>query len=578
MTGTLETLLETGRVEPVDLHLARHLADLDSDGPPELPVLAALACAGVRAGHVCLPLRPAPIDGLGATEPLVERLLASPLVGRPGTPGVPLILDGDRLYLARYHAWERQVIAAVEARLRVPNPELDLPRLRAGLSERFSATDVGPDWQRLAAALAVMRPFCVISGGPGTGKTWTVAHILGLLRAQPGGESLRVALAAPTGKAAARLNEALASVDPGLAEWTLPAQTLHRLLGMRPGRVRPRHGAHRPLPVDLLVVDETSMVDLPLMARLMVALPPKARLVLLGDPHQLASVEAGQVMADLCAGPDNCWNRATADALSAVTGQRVPAAESSLPAMADHRVVLRRSRRFDPEQGIGRLAWAVNRGEVDAALEVLGRGRDGVERRPAGELRRLILDRLVPAFTRLLEMADPAAALDALQRIRALCAVREGPQGVLAVNRWVEAALGVVGERFYHGRPVMVTVNDYALGLFNGDQGVIWRVEGRLQACFPDGKGGVRRLPPSRLPAHETVYAMTIHKSQGSEFDEVVLALPEEDNPLVTRELLYTGVTRARRRVVVCASEAVVARSVARTVHRVSGLRDALWG
>ena len=571
MSDLLQRAQALELIDTADRQLALHLGRLASDTPPWLSLLIALTSARVRQGHVCLDLERDP--DLARLAPAIDHraLARHPLLAPQG----PLVLAGRRLYLARYHAWEEQILQALRRRLAGPRPAVDEERLRADLTRLFPQ-DSPLDWQRVAATLAVLQPFLVISGGPGTGKTWTAARILELLRRQPGGEGLRLALAAPTGKAAARLADAIAQAGGD----TPQALTLHRLLGMRPGRVQPRHHAADPLPLDLLLVDELSMVDLPMMARLLAALPPQARLILLGDHHQLASVEAGQVMADLCGPGVGGYRPALARRIQALSGDRLPLAEGDPPPMADHLVILRRSRRFDDQRGIGRLAAAVNRGDSEGALAALAQGDDALAWHSADPrtVQSLLQRHLLPLSRRLARTHDPRQALDTLGHLRLLCALREGPQGVNHLNALVERALGVEGQRFYPGRPVMITVNAPQLGLYNGDLGVILeQADGTLRAWFPDPQEGARALAPSRLPRHETVHAMTIHKAQGSEFDRVILLLPDRDTPLVTRELLYTGITRARHQLHLCADQARLRQAIGRRVERASGLRDGLW-
>ncbi len=573
MTHRLDALLEAGWLEQADLLLADRLLALAGAEPrPDARLLVALTSAGLRQGHVCLDLRHHPALEELETSAGLAHLEAAGLLA----PGAPLVLENGRLYLARYHHWEQQVLAMVRERLAAPPPPFDADTLRRDLAGLFPGREA-VDWQRVAVALALTRRLCVISGGPGTGKTWTAARILELARRQPGGEGLRIALAAPTGKAAGRLGGAIAEAGvTGLPE----ALTLHRLLEMRPGRVRPRRNRHRPLPFDLVVVDEVSMVDLPLMAHLAEALPPEARLILLGDRDQLASVEAGQVMADLC-GPDQAgYGAETARLVAAIAGDKLAMAEG-LPPMADHRVILRASRRFDPERGIGRLARAVNAGDLDAALAALHEESEvSLETPEPARLGELLHQELLPLVQAARRAASPAEALDQLNRARVLCALRDGPQGVARLNREMERLLGVEGRAFYAGRPLMITVNDHRLRLYNGDTGLVLAdPRGRLQAHFPDPDhpGRVRTFAPARLPPHETAFALTIHKSQGSEFDRVILVLPRTDNPVLGRELVYTGLTRARRAVTLCATQEILGAALARRVQRASGLREALW-
>ena len=439
----------------------------------------------------------------------------------------------------------------------------------------------------------MLRRLCVISGGPGTGKTTTVVRILALLLGQRA--DLRIALAAPTGKAAARMEEAVraAKARTPLADAVrerIPdeASTLHRLLGARPGRARFRHDAERPLPLDALVVDEASMIDLALMAKLVAALPPRARLVVLGDRDQLASVEAGAVLGDLC-GDVPGFSDGFRRHVERITGDRLPAGHASASPLADAVVLLTRSHRFAAGSAIGRLAAAVNRGDAATVQAVLGDARsEGLGWRK-GESATAHAAGAVAAYAPYLAQVQSGAALAdafaAFRRFRVLCAHRRGPWGVETMNRLVEEELRrrmlvEAGTAWYLGRPVLVTQNDYALGLYNGDVGLAVPdpdEDGRLRVAFEVEGGGVRLLMPSRLPAHEPVWAMTVHKSQGSEFDRVLLVLPDEDSPLMTRELVYTAITRARDGVEIAGDDTILLAAVERRLVRSSGLRDALW-
>ena len=654
----LEGAEREGRLRPLDRHFALQLLALAErvdgtaglahprssppagDGRTALALAAALVSRTTGEGHVCLDLCAAAgrapfgdsVPGLQAPEleQWREALRASGVVGAPGE-SAPLVLDSrDRLYLARYWHFEHDLAAALRERASGWAAGVDRVRLAADLRRLFPARDgvLGRadeiDWQAVAAALAVLRRLTVISGGPGTGKTRTVAAVLALLASQAmGGASAgaragaeagagavgrqpRVALAAPTGKAAARLAESVrrAREDLPLSQTersALPeeATTLHRLLGARPGRPGFRHDAGSPLHLDLLVVDEASMVDLPLLARTVAALPARARLVLLGDRDQLASVEAGAVLGDVCGrGVHPGYSPELAQTLGEVlgvgAGQLPSSADPGRPAVADALVFLRRSYRFGRDSGIGALAARVNAGDTAGVLALLKAARardpleaDGLRHRTLEEGERVAqVERLVvPRLRAVLEASGPAEALAALGSFRVLCALREGPWGVAAFNELVERALRRAGlvlrdRDAYRGRPVMVTRNDYATGLFNGDVGVFWPdagAGGALRVFFPAAGGGLRALLPTRLPAHETVYAMTVHKSQGSELDEVLLVLPDRLSPVLTRELLYTAVTRARASVEIWGPEATVAAAVAARVERTSGLRDALW-
>lgn len=598
----LESLREAGVFAEIDLHVARLLGRL-GDGSAPLLLGAALASRRTAEGHTCLDLAEVAGRLLGeagpsavlapAIEEWTAALRGSPAVGSPGE-FAPLVLDGaDRLYLYRYWAYEREVADDLAARLQADPPEVDISCLRAGLERLFPGAE-RPDWQCLAAAAGVLRRFTVISGGPGTGKTTTVVRLLALLLEQAAGRPLRIALAAPTGKAAARIQEAIRNEKrdlpaPAAVREAIPdeAATLHRLLGWRPGGGGFRHTRENPLDADVLVVDEASMVDLALMAHLVAALPRTARLVLLGDRDQLASVDAGAVLGDICGEATRC-SAAFGQRLAAATGQD-PGGAGDGPAIQDAIVLLRKSYRFGAGSGIGRLAGLVNRGEAAAAFDLLAAGgcpdltwRTVATRRDLTAALESVTAEVLPAVT---TGESPEAVLASLGRIRLLCAHRSGPFGVEAVNGLVEARLraeGRIGPEvpWYRGRPVLVTRNDYHLRLFNGDLGVALpdpEDEGRLRVFFPTSGSGPRRIAPARLPAHETAYAMTVHRSQGTEADRVILILPAEPSPVLTRELIYTAITRARKRVEMWGSGPALEAAVARRVSRTSGLRDALW-
>jgi len=512
-----------------------------------------------------------------------------------------LILDNAcRLYLYRYWKYEAGLAAALRA-MADDRPQLDIAILKSGLERLFDREEGGGiDWQRVAAAAALAGRFCVISGGPGTGKTSTVVKIIALLLEQPGGEGVRIALAAPTGKAAARLKDSILSARERLGERTgvagsLPGEvtTIHRLLGVIPGSGRFRHDKDNRLPCDVVIIDEASMVPLPLMARVVEALPSHGRLILLGDRDQLSSVEAGAVLGDIC---DSemlpVFSEPFARFVSDVAGQPISGVRDSPPAplLADSVVVLQRSYRFGADSGIAAVSGAINSGGGNDALERLKSGRYGDVSLTSVPDRHGLEDRLrgivLEGYRDYLLSEDPAEALRLFDRFRVLCAMRQGVFGVDGINRVVERCLALEGliaprRKWYRGRPVMVTSNDYGLKLFNGDVGIaLPDPENREQLAvfFPAADGGVRRVSPLRLPEHETVFAMTIHKSQGSEFDRLLMVMPPFDSQLLTREIFYTGLTRARSSAELwCADELVIAMA-GRRIARRSGLRQALWG
>ncbi len=600
-----DALVAAGALEDLERHVAGFVGRCAGDPRPETALAAALASRAVATGHVCLRLDD-PLAGLDAAPedlPLPDpaawarALAGSPAVGRPGEFR-PLVLDGaGRLYLYRYWRYEHQVARHVAERAARPDLPVDRARARQALDRWFpGGGGTEPDFQRVAAATALLRPFTVISGGPGTGKTFTVVRLLAVLAAQPGGRDLRVALAAPTGKAAARLQEAVreASGVADLGQVPDEAFTLHRLLGLVPGSPRPRRGPDDPLPHDLVVVDEVSMVDVALMAKLLEALRPSARLVLVGDRDQLASVEAGAVLGDLCdTGRDHGIPPDFARRLEELTGESLAGWARPEPPPARSLVVLRRNWRFPADSPVGRATRAINAGRAGEALAVLREARgQGLGFRPAPPpealdraLEPVVAEHFGPVF-RVLAGGRPEEAFEAFQRFRILCALRKGPFGVEAVNRTVRALLARQGlvpaeGEWYPGRPVLVTRNDPAMGLFNGDVGLVFAdpcAAGSLRVLFPTRDGGYRRVPPLRIAACETVFAMTVHKAQGSEFDRVLLILGDRPSRGFSRELVYTGITRARLGAEVWASEEAFRQAVERRAVRASGLRDALWG
>ncbi|MCQ2028072.1 exodeoxyribonuclease V subunit alpha [Stutzerimonas zhaodongensis] len=577
---------------PLERAFIASLQRLEPETPDMVLLAAALCCEALASGDVCLPLerlagkRPwAEVDlSLPALATWRAQLEASPLIGAPGEYA-PLILDGDRLYLARYQAYEEQLAEQLLARA-ADAPVVDERQLSDSLARLFAFNRHSPDWQRLAAAQAVRRRLAVISGGPGTGKTTTVVRLLAALLEQPGGERLAIGLAAPTGKAAARMAEAIRNAKAELpvsdaVKAALPdeARTLHRLLGSRGDSPKVRHDAAKPLALDVLVVDEASMVDLALMAKLVAALPPKARLILLGDKDQLAAVEAGAVFAELCEGR-GFDTQAAAD-LQRITGQHVPV-DTPRSRLGDAVVLLTHSHRFAGDSGIGELARRINAGDAKGTVALLQEGRADLAWNETPSPAALI-ERLEQGYSPYLQaarQADPSAAFEAFNGFRALTAQREGALGLTGINEALEARfkrrLGVPArERWYPGRAVMVRQNDYALGLFNGDIGLCLKTEQGLRVFF-EGDDGYRGFAPARLPSHDSAFAMTVHKSQGSEFTEVLLALPEQPSPLLTRSLFYTGITRAKRKVEIWALPARLAEAVVTRAERAAGLAERL--
>lgn len=578
MNAQLSKLQEAGLIEDLDRAFGTWVGERDGDA---VGLAAALASAEVGKGHVCLDLDTAVellrTHDLKPPTNWAKALSSSKTVAATGKRA-PLVLDGNRLYLHRYWTYETRVADALR-RLAQPVASIDDAALGKHLRALFpDMADGELDRQALAAVLGVTRRLAIISGGPGTGKTTTVLRLIAL--AQQLDPELTVALAAPTGKAAGRLAEVIASakVSADVRE-RLPEepQTLHRLLGYNPARQTVRYDAAKPLPYGMVVVDEASMVDLGLMARLIDALAPEARLVLVGDRDQLASVEAGAVLGDICSVASG-FPEADAKRLEAILGAKVPVAEGEASPVSASIALLKRNYRFG-EGPIGHFADAVIAGNSEAALDAAD--GENLKWRPlAGE--KQLVDALAEVtdqcFRPVLDADSPRAALERFNRFRLLAAERRGVFGVEGLNARVESRLGVHAiDAWYDGRPVLITENDYELGLYNGDFGLAWPNEnGHRMVWVAASDGELRAVSPARLPAHETCYAMTVHKAQGSEFDRIALVLPPRESAVVTRELLYTAVTRARQNVEIWATEAALTSAIERRIRRTSGLAERL--
>ena len=662
--ATLNDWSEQGWLRRLDSALAQFIWTHAPQADATLLVASALLAHMEGRGHVCLPLAPlvrrpqavlawpekaqTDLNALWATLPAdpqvwVDALARSPVVrcvlghvpdgvASATDSGQPLVLGGTPeaplLYLRRYWLYEQQVAWSVGQRV-APQTDVDLPVAKAWLDRLFPTQPL--NWQKIACALALRSGLTVITGGPGTGKTYTAARLLALLLATSANPaSLRVALAAPTGKAAARLRQSIdssltrlqsslgTSVDlQALTERMGKASTLHALLGMSAGSRQFKHNAQHPLDLDVLIVDETSMVHLEMMAALLQAMPPHAKLVLLGDKDQLASVEAGSVLGDLCAhAQDTRYNPDTCAYVLATCGERLSASTLPGSALDQQTVMLRHSHRFGSD--IGALAQAVNAGVARAtapneagAYDLLAQG---VQAQRAGKVFLLPAPAQPEAVVNLAlhgraqatacyvdylreiktgpttlatQNANPAEAhsawvkrvLQAFDGFRILCAVHEGEWGDRAINQQVQQALAREGwlkpeGEWFAGRPVMVTRNDKALGVFNGDVGVVLpgQVSPTLRAWFLDGDQ-LRSVAVSRLAHVETAFAMTIHKSQGSEFAHTVVVLPEAGGDILTRELVYTGITRAKDDLTLVEPRAgLLGEALSRQVQRASGL------
>ena len=613
------TLNTTGIFSDIDLHFARFIARFSTDGELGVFLAAALTSRATGNGDICLDLNAA-AETVLSDQPEVAKVLkcppladwrrtltTSPAVGKPGHRR-PLILDAaNRLYLYRYWEYENLLSNIIRQRSKDDLQDFDCGKLKHSLKRLFaSEKNDDADWQAIAAVIAVYKRISVITGGPGSGKTYTIARILALLLECVLGGNAKIHLAAPTGKAAARLAESINKAKQALdcsdrIKNTIPNEvhTIHRLLRPVKGTPYFYRNAENPLTADVVVIDEASMVDLALMAKLVLALPPDARLLLIGDKDQLASVEAGSVLGDICDrqvihGYSNQFLKKIEQVTKVGLNKHLQSA-TSVSGLQDCIVVLQKSYRCDPQSGIGGLSESINRGDSDAALAQLNdpadqsiswHGGHPLEN-SACDLKDLIAE----GYRKYLTIHDPVLAMEEFNRFKILCALKIGPFGANSINRFAEEVLNQEGllppidrenNQWYRGRPVLITRNDYNLGLFNGDIGVTLpdptSSSAELYVYFPDSGGDIRRFPTHRLSGYETVYAMTVHKSQGSEFDHIILLLPEKDYPLLTRELIYTGLTRARKTVSIWGPQSVLRAAIARKIRRTSGLRDALWG
>ena len=596
----LKRLVNQGDISALSYFFAEFIAEQSADKMDSLlSYSAALVSENNQSGDVCIDMNQYLDRPLFSSERVSRQdmphgidleqwrrcLLDSPCVGTPGE-ATPLILEQHRLYLNRYWQYESRIADAITSRLLLL-PDIDVPGLAQQLKRLFphSHEQQAPDPQMLAVALAASRPFVAISGGPGTGKTTTVIKVLAMLLTQQ--PEMRIKLAAPTGKAAARMMESIRRriddnlLDPETRE-LMPQQasTIHRLLGYRNHRFH--HSSQNPLVVDCLVIDEASMLDLTLAYRLFDALPAQARIILLGDRDQLASVAAGNVLGDITGhGQAIGYSDLLVDHLASLLDKpadKIPRATSPLP-ISDSVALLTQSYRFSEDSGIGQLAVLVNRGQSHAAIDLLQAPDSLVSlHSPTGNsLQADLLEWILSLYRPVLESADVNQAMDRFDRTRVLCTIHAGPFGVDEMNRLISLRLQgpqSTATDDYRGKPILITANDYELDLFNGDTGLLWPDQtGILRACFRGADAGIRELPIYSLPEYVSAWAMTVHKSQGSEFESVLLVLPNDENSnAVSRELLYTGVTRAREQLRIHSPVEVLVRACENITLRGSGL------
>ncbi|MDF1591213.1 MAG: exodeoxyribonuclease V subunit alpha [Desulfobacterales bacterium] len=619
MKNLISKLYQYTIFNEIDIRFAEFICKLDGNEDGVIFLSAALVSSVTGGGDICMDLdRYAQRVVVASTDtcgPVAcpelsvwrEKLTASTVVGRPGDHR-PLILDSqNRLYLYRYWEYQQKLADGIRRKASNKMSGVNLAVLKDGLKRLFKSSAPLIDWQQIAAMAAVLNRFSVISGGPGTGKTYLVAKILALLLEQDGGSGLRIFLTAPTGKAAMKLSETIeAAIQaipcPDAIRDAIPieAATVHRLLKTIPHSPYFHHCEENPLPADVVVVDEASMIDLALMSKLFQAIPADARVILVGDRDQLASVEPGSVLGDICVSyHSHHFSENFSEHVKQLTGLPLNAPDIRIlpkEGLYDSILTLHKNYRFSETGGIGGFSCAVKLGSAVDAAALLVQGDDlGLiwkDAPTAGALQAELERSILKEYSSFLQTTEPVAALEKFNNFQILCVLNKGPFGIQAVNHLTEQVLrrhGLISadhrlqRPWYRGRPVIITRNDYRLGLYNGDIGITLPDsdddddDGTLYVFFQGLHGETKRFIPQQLPEHATVYAMTVHKSQGSEFAKVLLILPDKDVAVLTRELIYTAVTRAREQVVICGSKPILQAAISRRIDRTSGLKDALW-
>lgn len=631
---TLDNLYEIKFLSELDYQFARFIGRIGGTKDEKLLLAASLVSRYRGEGHICIDLADLAGKAVGFEEsaplhcpPLNawrKALAHGPALGRPGDYR-PLILDGTRLYLYRYWDYEKKLADILKGLAGGPRTTFDESNLKESFKRIFPPDGLNGDgtktvdWRKVAAFAALRSRLCVISGGPGTGKTFTVAKIMAILIEQNQRQhqnqhqnqdgKLHISLTAPTGKAAARLSEAIKVAKATLhcsesVKAAIPdeASTIHRLLGSAAYSPYFRFCDHNRLPADVVVIDEASMVDMALFSKLAQALKASSQLILLGDMDQLASVEAGSVLGDICdRGNMRRFSASFTDNCLGATGEEIVDGGSGIApdGISDCIVELKKSYRFRQMSGIQAASRAVNSGDGRQAIDLIKKGGGGdiaaiaaiadmkwKELPRPDDLQRRLEEWMTERYARYLKADNPPEAIKCFNKCRIICALREGPYGVRNVNLLVERILtrkGLIEKSglWYAGRPVMIARNDYNLRLFNGDIGIAMadpEKERELRVFFAGVEGSVRSFPPFGVPGHETVYAMTAHKSQGSEFDDVLFIMPEMDSRVLTRELIYTAITRAKVSMLIWGKEDIFITAVKRRIQRSSGLRGALWG
>ena len=615
--NNITNLIETGYLSEIDIHFGKFITGLDKNDNPDVFLAAALVSRATGDGDGYLDLNSIARKPILLDVAVKERhkspklsewlktLSQSRVVGRPGEFR-PLILDEkNRLYLYRYWDYENRLSRTIKSRIKDDIQGIDNSILKDSLNRLFPKNGTDEfNWHKVAAVIAAFKKFCVITGGPGTGKTFTTAKILALLLELSRKGKLNILLAAPTGKAAARIGESIKAAkktlncsDDIIDAIPSEAYTIHRMLKTIPGSPYFYHNAENPLTADIVVVDEVSMVDLALMSKLLSAVKNDARIILIGDRDQLASVEAGFVMADICdRGNVHLFSEYFKKQFERLTQCKMELSNKKLkniPGLYDSMVVLKKSYRFAGNSEIGECSRAVNNGKFDETFSILKSNSDQIDWKKISGPKNLSMalpKEVINGYSDYLNCRDPHKALELFNQFRILCAVKFGELGVIEINKLTEDILNRNGfidldnlstYPWYRGRPVLITRNDYSLELFNGDIGITMTEpdskDKDLYVYFSGDSGKLRRFLPHRLPEHETAYAMTVHKSQGSEFETVLLILPNQDYLVLTRELLYTGITRAKNHISIWGEKEIIKTTILRKINRNSGLKDALW-
>jgi exodeoxyribonuclease V alpha subunit len=604
MKEILNKLLENRQITEMNIRFAEFIAGLCKNKDSTFFFLMVLISSWTEKGHICLDLDNLSdedirsiIDTAGITLPQIEKIKAilnsSSCIGRPGETA-PLILDENRLYFERFYSSEKELINRINLRIKknIKFSEKTEKEIAGVLKGLFPVTNE-IDWQAVAALTSLLKYFTVISGGPGTGKTTTVIKILillielnskGLLHSPD--KPLNIVLCAPTGKAAARLIEAIENSkkkinysEEILALVPDEGYTIHRLLNNLSDKNN--------TPPDVIIIDEASMVDLSILARLLSSIPDLTRVILLGDKDQLASVEAGAVLGDICSGiSEYKYSEAFYRNIGKFLKINIKAENNNQPDIRDSIVLLNKNYRF--KGNLYSLSIAVNSGDTAKAFNILKSSNSEIswiDPEKNTMYRTILQKNLLGLYMEYIKETDIEKAFNIFDSFRVLCALRRGPFGVVTTNNWIEQILknqGLINpyRRFYNNRPVLITKNDYNTGLLNGDIGIIRKdkkAEDNLYAFFKDGSGSFKKISPYKLPEHETVYSMTVHKSQGSEFEKVILILPDKPGPIITRELIYTGITRTKSDIQIISRESVLKYGISNFTKRTSGIYRALW-